>query len=45
MLLLDTTALLWAMQDNPRLSSQTRYMVTDRWSAGSVAVSAVASYL
>ena len=41
MLLLDTNALLWVLQDNPRLSSQAREMVTDGWSVGSVAVSAV----
>ena len=35
MLLLDTNALLWVLQDNPRLSSQARDMITDgrsgRW--------------
>ncbi len=41
MLLLDTNALLWVLQDNPRLSSQARNMITDGWSVGSVAVSAV----
>ena len=29
MLLLDTNALLWVLQDNPRLSSQARNMITD----------------
>ena len=41
MLLLDTNALLWVLQDNPRLGSRARDMVADGWSVGSVAVSAV----
>ena len=41
MVLLDSNALLWVLQDNPRLSSQARDIITDGWSVGSVAVSAV----
>ena len=41
MLLLDTDALLWVLQDNPRLNSEARDMITDGWSVGSVAVSVV----
>ena len=41
MLLLDTNALLWALQDNPRLSPAVRDMISEAWSIESVAVSAV----
>ena len=41
MLLLDTNALLWALQDNPRLDPAARQMISDGWSVRSVAVSAV----
>ena len=38
-MLLATNALLWVLQDNPRLGSEARDMVTDGWSVRSVAVS------
>ena len=41
MLLLDTNALLWVLQDNPRLSPTAREMIDDGWAVGSVAVSVV----
>ncbi len=41
MLLLDTNALLWVLQDHPRLSTRARDMITDGWQVGSVAVSVV----
>ena len=41
MLLLDTNALLWALQDNPRLSPTAREMIDEGWAVGSVAVSVV----
>ena len=41
MLLLDTNALLWTLQDNPRLSPTARGVIEEGWSAGTVAVSVV----
>ena len=41
MLLLDTNALLWVLQDNPRLGPTARGMIDDGWAVGSVAVSVV----
>lgn len=41
MLLLDTNALLWVLQDNPRISPAVRSMVVEAWTVGSVAVSVV----
>ena len=41
MLLLDTNALLWTLQGNPRLSPAARDMIREGWSVGAVAVSVV----
>lgn len=41
MLLLDTNALLWVLQDNPRLSPDARDTITQGWAVDSVAVSVV----
>lgn len=41
MLLLDTNALLWALQDNPRLSPPARATIGEGWSVGALAVSVV----
>lgn len=41
MLLLDTNALLWVLQDNHRLSPGVRGMIAQAWEVDSVAVSVV----
>ncbi len=41
MLLLDTNALLWALQDNPRLGPTARATITEGWTVGALAVSVV----
>jgi len=41
MLLLDTNALLWVLQDEPRLRAEARDVIVQGWAVDSVAVSVV----